>query len=64
MYVCVCFSIYTYIYIYIHILYILISPNSCRAFFAAKEMDSKSIGLCPQGFESPRCRFALSNRKL
>jgi hypothetical protein len=21
-------------------------------------MDSKSIGLCPQGFESPRCRFA------
>jgi hypothetical protein len=23
----------------------------------AKEMDSKSIGLCPQGFESPRCRF-------
>ena len=25
---------------------------------ASKEMDSKSIGLCPQGFESPRCRFA------
>ena len=24
---------------------------------AAKEMDSKSIGLCPQGFESPRCRL-------
>jgi hypothetical protein len=22
-------------------------------------MDSKSIGLCPQGFESPRCRFLL-----
>ena len=22
----------------------------------AKEMDSKSIGLCPQGLESPRCR--------
>ena len=22
-------------------------------------MDSKSIGLCPQGFESPRCRFVL-----
>ena len=21
-----------------------------------KVMDSKSIGLCPQGFESPRCR--------
>ena len=21
-----------------------------------KEMDSKSVGLCPQGFESPRCR--------
>ena len=31
-----------------------------------KEMDSKSIGLCPQGFESPWCRFtsgpALSGR--
>ena len=27
---------------------------------AVKEMDSKSIGLCPQGFESPRCRFLLS----
>ena len=25
---------------------------------AAKEMDLKSIGLCPQGFESPRCRFS------
>ncbi len=24
-----------------------------------KEMDSKSIGLCPQGFESPRCRLHL-----
>ena len=24
-----------------------------------KEMDSKSIGLCPQGFESPRCRFSM-----
>ena len=24
---------------------------------AVKEMDSKSIGLCPQGFESPRCRL-------
>ena len=23
----------------------------------AKEMDSKSIGLWPQGFESPRCRI-------
>ena len=21
-------------------------------------MDLKSIGLCPQGFESPRCRFS------
>ena len=21
-------------------------------------MDSKSIGLCPQGFESPRCRLS------
>ena len=27
---------------------------------AAKEMDPKSIGLCPQGFESPQCRCALS----
>ena len=26
---------------------------------AVKEMDSKSIGLCPQAFESPRCRFSL-----
>ena len=24
-----------------------------------KEMDSKSIGLCPQGFESPRCRLGF-----
>ena len=24
-----------------------------------KVMDSKSIGLCPQGFKSPRCRFAM-----
>jgi hypothetical protein len=23
-------------------------------------MDSKSIGLCPQGFESPRCRFVAA----
>ena len=22
-------------------------------------MDSKSIGLCPQGFESPRCRYCI-----
>ena len=22
-----------------------------------KVMDQKSIGLCPQGFESPRCRY-------
>ena len=27
---------------------------------AVKEMDSKSIGLCPQGFESPQCRFAIA----
>ena len=26
---------------------------------AVKEMNSKSIGLCPQGFESPRCRLPL-----
>ena len=25
-------------------------------------MDSKSIGLCPQGFESPRCRFLAEHR--
>ena len=25
-------------------------------------MNSKSIGLCPQGFESPRCRFASLQR--
>ena len=30
-------------------------PRQCVR--AAKEMDSKSIGLCPQGFQSPRCRF-------
>ena len=28
---------------------------------AAKEMDSKSIGLCPQGFESPRCRLITTS---
>ena len=27
-----------------------------------KGMDSKSIGLCPQGFESPRCRFVAGAR--
>ena len=27
-----------------------------------KVMDSKSIGLCPQGFESPRCRSFLVSR--
>ena len=31
---------------------------------AAKEMDSKSIGLCPQGFESPRCRNSFSPKTL
>ena len=25
----------------------------------AKVMDSKSIGLCPQGLKSPRCRIGL-----
>ena len=29
-------------------------PRHCLR--VAKEMDSKSIGLCPQGLESPRCR--------
>ena len=34
-------------------------PETCHRHCvrAVKEMDSKSIGLCPQGFESPRCRF-------
>ena len=31
------------------------SPRHCVR--AVKEMDSKSIGLCAQGFESHRCRF-------
>ena len=31
-----------------------ISTRHCAR--AVKGMDSKSIGLCPQGFESPRCR--------
>ena len=33
------------------------STKSRQCVRAVKEMDSKSIGLCPQGFESPRCRF-------
>ena len=32
------------------------APTSRQCVRAAKEMDSKSIGLCPQGFESLRCR--------
>ena len=31
------------------------APRQCVR--VVKEMDSKSIGLCPQGFESPRCRL-------
>ena len=31
------------------------TPRHCAR--AVKGMDSKSIGLCPQGFESPRCRY-------
>ena len=31
-------------------------PAARHCVRAVKEMDSKSIGLCPQGFESPRCR--------
>ena len=31
------------------------APRHCAR--AVKGMDSKSIGLCPQGFESPRCRL-------
>ena len=38
------------------------SPVSRHYVRVAKEMDSKSIGLCPQGFESPRCRFAAAVR--
>ena len=38
------------------------SPVSRHCVRVAKEMDSKSIGLCPQGFESPRCRFAAAVR--
>ena len=30
------------------------TPRQCDR--VAKVMDSKSIGLCPQGFKSPRCR--------
>ena len=33
------------------------SAGSRHSVRAAKEVDSKSIGLCPQGFESPRCRL-------
>jgi hypothetical protein len=29
-----------------------------------KVMDQKSIGLCPQGFESPRCRMAIPDHRL
>ena len=34
----------------------LISFAQRQCVRAVKEMDPKSIGLCPQGFESPRCR--------
>ena len=34
-------------------------PRHCVR--VVKEMDSKPIGLCPQGFESPRCRFILAD---
>ena len=33
------------------------APRHCAR--AVKGMDSKSIGLCPQGLESPRCRLLL-----
>ena len=33
------------------------SAGRRRCVRAAKEMDLKSIGLCRQGFESPRCRL-------
>ena len=36
-------------------------PRQCVR--AADEMDSKSIGLCPQGFESPRCRITMALRR-
>ena len=32
-------------------------PRQCDR--VAKVMDSKSIGLCPQGFKSPRCRITI-----
>ena len=35
---------------------LILHPRHCVR--VAKEMDSKSIGLWPQGFESPRCRVA------
>ena len=35
---------------------VLLSRHCVRV---AKEMDSKSIGLCPQGFEFPRCRWQV-----
>ena len=33
-------------------------PRQCDR--VAKVMDSKSIGLCPQGFKSPRCRITIT----
>ena len=38
-------------------------PFSRQCVRAAKETDSKSIGLCPQGFESPRCRCPELSRR-
>ena len=37
--------------------HVLASRRHCVR--AAKELDSKSNGLCPQGLESPRCRINL-----
>ena len=34
----------------------ILFPGQCVR--VAKEMDSTSIGLCPQGLESPRCRIS------
>ena len=35
-----------------------LEPSQRHCVRVVKEMDSKSIGLCPQGFESPWCRFS------
>ena len=36
------------------------STSAIQCVRVVKKMDSSSIGLCPQGVESPRCRFCLA----